>query len=83
MQAIVTLILVFVGVLREFSSKRFYVFDVRCFCELLSFNLYSNSCVLEFVRGRGGEGVGWGGGLCVLRECEAFCFIRNGTRAKK
>lgn len=33
----------------EFCSKQFYMFNVRWFCELLRFKLYSNGCVLEFV----------------------------------
>lgn len=36
---------------RDFCSIRFYVLHVRWFCELLSFNLYSNGCVFEFVGG--------------------------------
>lgn len=35
----------------SFCSKHFYMFNVRLFCELFRFNLYSNGCVFEFVVG--------------------------------
>lgn len=41
--------------------------NVRLFCELLSFNLYSNGCVFEFV----------GGFLCILCECEASVLSKK------